>query len=143
MKQKVFLICGILSSMLYFAMNVFIPMLYESYDSASQTIRELSAIDAPPRSLWVALGALYTILVIAFGWGAMLSASNNRTLRIVGILLILYGIVGIFWPLGPMHKREVLAAGGGNISDTLHLVFSMITVLLMLLAMGFGAVSFG
>jgi hypothetical protein len=42
-----------------------------------------------------------------------------------------------------MHQREVLAAGGGTLSDTLHIVFTMITVPLMLLAMGFGAAAFG
>ena len=42
-----------------------------------------------------------------------------------------------------MHQREVLAAGGATLIDTLHIVFAMVTVLLMLLAMGFGAVAFG
>lgn len=34
------------------------------------------------------------------------------------------------------------AAGGGTLSDTLHIVFSMVTVPLMLLAIGFGAAAF-
>ncbi len=143
MKRKILLICGILSSLLYIAMNVFIPLLYEGYNSASQTVSELSAIDAPTRTLWVVLGTVYTLLVTAFGWGVWLSARDNHSLRVVGILLIIYGIVGIFWPLGPMHRREVLAGGGGNLSDIMHIVFTMITVPLMLLAMGFGAAAFG
>ncbi len=42
-----------------------------------------------------------------------------------------------------MHLREVLAAGGGTLTDTMHIVFAMVTVLLMLLAIGFGAAAFG
>lgn len=42
-----------------------------------------------------------------------------------------------------MHQREVLAAGGGSLTDTLHIVFTMVTVPLMLLVMGFGAAAFG
>jgi hypothetical protein len=42
-----------------------------------------------------------------------------------------------------MHQREVLAAGGGTLTDTLHIVFTMVTVPLMMLTIGFGAASFG
>jgi hypothetical protein len=42
-----------------------------------------------------------------------------------------------------MHQREVLAAGGATMTDTMHLVLAGITVLLFLLSLGFGAASFG
>jgi hypothetical protein len=58
MIRKTLLVCGILSSLLYVAMTVFIAMQWEGYSSASQTVSELSAIGAPTRSLWVALGAV-------------------------------------------------------------------------------------
>src|SRR5215203_1953205 len=103
MTRKILLVCGIVSSLLYVAMNVFVPMRWEGYSSASQTVSELSAIGASTRPLWVPLG--------------------------------------LAWP--PMHLREVLAAGGGTLTDTMHIVFAMVTVVLMLLAMGFGAVAFG
>ncbi len=143
MMRKILLISGILSSLLYVAMNVFVPMQWESYSSASQTVSELSAVGAPTRSLWVWLASLYTVLVIAFGWGVWQSADRNRSLRIAGGLLMAYGFIGIGWPFAPMHLREVLAAGGATASDTLHIVFTMVTVLLMLLAIGFGAAAFG
>jgi len=60
-----------------------------------------------------------------------------------GGLLATYGAIGIGWPLAPMHLREVLATGGSTLSDTMHIVFAMVTVLLMLLAVGFGAAAFG
>jgi hypothetical protein len=120
---------------------VFVPMQWEGYSSASQTISELSAIDAPTRSLWIPLGLAYTLLVTVFGWGVWQSAGPNRSLRIVGGLLIAYGLVGLGWP--PMHQRDVLAAGGGTLTDTLHIVWSIVTVLLMMLSIGFGATALG
>jgi hypothetical protein len=52
-------------------------------------------------------------------------------------------ILGVLWPLAPMHLREVLAAGRGTWTDTLHLVLGSVTVLVMLLAIGCAAATFG
>jgi hypothetical protein len=140
---RILLSFGILSSLLYLAMNIFVPLLYRGYSAVSQTISELSAVDAPTRPIWIVLGIVYTLLVAIFGWAVWQSAGNNRPMRTMGVLLILFGIIGLGWPLAPMHQREVLAAGGGNISDTLHIVFSIVTVLLMMLAIAFGSAAFG
>lgn len=137
MIRKILLICGILSSLLYVAMNVFMPLLYEGYSSVSQTVSELSAIGAPTRQLWVLLGTVYSLLVAAFGWGVRKSAGRNRFLRIVGVLLLINGICSLFWP--PMHLR----GAGFTLTDTMHIVWSIVTVLLMMLTIGFGAASFG
>ena len=137
MWRKVALVCGILSSLLYVAMNVVAAALYEGYDSASQTVSELSAIGAPTRPLWLLLAVPYTLLVAAFGWGVWLSAGRNRPLRAVGGLMITYGVIGLFWP--PMHPRGVEP----TLTDTMHIVFTVVTVLLMTLAIGFGAAVFG
>jgi hypothetical protein len=140
---KAFLVCGILSSLLYVAMTVFIAMQWEGYSSTSQTISELSAIGAPTRSLWLLPGAVYTILVTAFGWGVRTSGGRSRALRAVGGSIMAYGVLGLAWPFAPMHLREALAAGGGTLSDTMHIVLASVTVPLMLLAIGFGATAFG
>ena len=137
MARQALLVCGILSSLLYVGMNIFVPMLDAGYSSASQSVSELSAIGAPTRSLWVPLGLVYTLLVAAFGWGVRVSAGPNRPLRIVGGLLIAYGIIGVFWP--PMHLRGTEA----TLTDTLHIVWTFVTVILMMLAIGFGAAAFG
>ena len=50
---------------------------------------------------------------------------------------------GILWPFAAMHQREVLAAAGGTLSDTMHVVLGGVTVFLMFLAIGFGATAFG
>lgn len=139
MVRKVLLICGILSSLLYVAMNVFIPMQWEGYSSASQAVSELSAIGAPSRPLWVLLGTVYQVLAMAFGWGVWASAGRNRALRVVGGLLLAYGVVGLAAPFFPMHLRGAEL----TLTDTMHIVLTMVTVLLMLLAIGFGAAAFG
>ena len=141
MLRRALLVGGILSSLLYVAMNVFVPMQWPGYSSAAQTVSELSAIGAPTRPLWVPLGIAYTLLVAAFGWGVRISAGRNRPLRVAGDLMVVYGLIGLVWP--PMHQRHVLAAGGGTLTDTLHIAWAMVTVLLMLLAMSFGAAALG
>ena len=143
MLKKLLLVSGILSSLLYVGMTVFIAMQWEGYSSASQTISELSAIDAPTRSLWVPPAELYTALVTAFGLGVWISADRILALRIVGGLIVVYGALGLVWPFAPMHLREALAAGGGTLSDTMHIVLASVTVVLMMLAMAFAAATFG
>ena len=141
MTRRLLLFCGIAASLLYIAMNIFIPFLDKGYNWVTQTVSELSAVDAPTRSLWFPLGIIYTLLIAAFGWGVFRSADRKRSLRIVGILLIINGLIGLTW--SPMHQREGLAAGGGTFTDTWHLVMASVTVLLMFLTIGFGAVAFG
>jgi hypothetical protein len=135
--RQVLLISGILSSLLYVAMLVFIPLWWKGYSSVSQTVSELSAIGAPTRPLWVPFGILYTSLVTAFGWGVWASACRNRPLRIVGGLLVAYGIIGLAWP--PMHLRGTVF----TLTDTMHIVWATVTVLLMMVTIGFGAAAFG
>ena len=139
--QQVLLACGIISALLYTAMVVIVPMFWEGYSSASQSVSELSAIDAPTRSVWVSLGIAWTVLYGVFGWGVWLSARSNRALRWVGAVIIVAAIAGLFWP--PMHQREVLAAGGGTLTDTLHLAWTAVNGVFTLLAMGIGAAAFG
>jgi hypothetical protein len=141
--RKALLICGILSSLLYIGADILAATLYEGYSYTDQTISELSAIGAPTRSLLALTGTVYLFLVIAFGLGVWRSAGRNRALRITGILLVAYGLVGFAWPFAPMHQREVLAADGGTLSDTMHLVLSAVDSLLFLLIIGFGAAAFG
>jgi hypothetical protein len=143
MIRKILLICGIASSLLYVAMNIIGPMQYPGYSSVSQTISELSAFGVPSRPLWIPLGIAYDVLLIAFGLGVWKSAGSKRSLRIVGGLLVAFGAVGFLWPLASMHQREVIAAGGGTLADTMHLVLGGVSVLFMFLAIWFGSKAFG
>jgi hypothetical protein len=141
MSRRILLGCGVFASLLYVFATVFVALQWRDYSSASQTVSELSAIGAPTRSLWFSLAIPYTVLMAAFGYGVWMSADHSRPLRITGGVMVVYGVLGLFWP--PMHLREVLAAGGGTLTDTMHIVFAMVTVLLMMLAMAFGAAAFG
>ncbi|HUK21894.1 MAG TPA: DUF998 domain-containing protein [Gemmatimonadales bacterium] len=134
------LLCGTLSAVLYSVMLVAIPMRWPAYSSASQTVSELSAIDAPTRALWVPLGLVWTVLYGAFGVGVW-SVGSHRALRVAAGAIVLAGAIGIFWP--PMHQREVLAAGGATLTDTLHLVWTAVNGLLTLVAMGCTAAALG
>jgi len=140
-RRNALLVCGIVSSLLYGAMIGAIR--FEGYSRISQVPSELTAIGAPTRSLWMLLGAVYTVLVTAFGCGVWQSAGRNRALRIVGVLLLAYGSLGLLWPFAAMHQRDVLALGGGTLSDTMHVALGGVTFLLMFLAIAVGATAFG
>ena len=135
--RGVLLVCGIGSSLLYMAMNVLAPMRWPEYSWSSQTISELSAIDAPTRALWVPLGLVYTLLVAAFGLAVRAAGQENRRLLVAGNLIVTYALLGLYWP--PMHLRGV----EGSLTDTLHIAWSVATVLLMLLAIGYAAAALG
>jgi hypothetical protein len=135
--RTVLLACGILASLLYAAMLVVVPMRWEGYSSASQTVSELSAIGAPTRPLWVALAIVYTLLLAAFGWGVWRSAERSRSLRVAGGLLMASAVIGLFWP--PMHLRGIEP----TLTDTLHIVFAVIWNLLAVLTIVFAAAALG
>jgi hypothetical protein len=42
-----------------------------------------------------------------------------------------------------MHQRAVLAAGGGTLTDTMHIVWTIVTNVFFMLEIGFGAAAFG
>ena len=97
MARKSLLACGLASSLLYVAMNVFVPMQWDAYSSFSQTISELSAIDAPTRSVWVPLGIVYTfwswMVVSAYGtsknqwvWAVAANEAGKSAPASVGLL---------------------------------------------------------
>ena len=139
--RKALLACGIASSLLFGFMTWGIR--YEGYSPISQVPSELTAIGAPTRELWARLGWIYTVLLIAFGWGVWQSAGRRRSLRIAAGVILAFASLALLWPFAAMHRREVLAAGGATTSDTLHQVLGGVTVFLMFLLIGFGATAFG
>jgi hypothetical protein len=54
-RNKVLLVCGMVSSAWFFVINIIIPLQDKGYNIASQTVSELSAIEAPTRTLWIIL----------------------------------------------------------------------------------------
>lgn len=53
--------------------------------------------------------------------------------------MLAYAALGFVWPFAPMHLR----GAAFTLTDTMHIVLGGVTVLLFLLAMGFGAAAFG
>jgi hypothetical protein len=135
--KKSLIVCGILSSVWYVLINIYVPTRYEGYNISSFTVSELSAIGAPTRDLWVGLATLYPILFGAFGWGVIHAGERNRYLRIVGSLILFYSAFNLYWP--PMHQRGTPP----TLTDILHIAWAVVTILFMLALMGFGATALG
>ncbi len=135
--QRVLLACGIAAPALYVVMNIVGAIRFKGYSTVNQTVSELSAIGAPSRSLWLRFGILYGALLVAFGVGVWMVARGGRSLRIVGALLIADGLLGLAWP--PMHLR----GAGTSLTDAIHIVFTAVTVPIVLVAIGVGASALG
>ena len=143
MVRKALLLCGILASLLYVATDILAAMRWKGYSYTAQTVSELFAIGAPTRPFIVLRALAYDVLLIAFGFGVWGSASGKRVLRVAGGLLVGIGVVDLVGPFTPMHQRAVLAAGGGTLTDTMHIALASLDVLFILLIIGFGANAFG
>ena len=139
MLRKFLFVCGILAALLYVGSDLVAGMRWEGYSLSSQSISELRAIGAPTRPFLVPILALYSLCELAFGWGVWQTAGANRRLRIAGLLLMGLGLLDVAGPLFPMHLRGAT----GSLTDALHITVTIITVLLILLIIGFGATADG
>lgn len=136
---KFLLICGIVSSLLYIAADIFAAnFFYPGYSYTAHQVSELSAVGAPTRLLWIIMTGVWTPLVIAFAIGVWLSAGRKNLLRATSLLLVAFGVIGLSWVLfAPMHLRGTVALA----TDAMHIVFAGAQVLVMVLfiALGSGA----
>jgi len=99
----------------------------------AQSVSELRAIGAPTRHLLVPLLVIYSVLEITFGLGVWGAAGQKRASRITGVLLIGLGVVDlVVAPFFPMHLRGT----EGTLTDTMHIILTSVTVLLILLIIG-------
>jgi hypothetical protein len=133
--QKTLLLSGIIASVLYIGADILLGLSWHGYNFGSQAISELSAIGAPTRSLWIAMTFLFSPLITAFGIGIVKAAKKKRALRVAGILITIWGLLGFVWLFFPMHLRGAI----GSVTDTMHLVMSGVTVILMVTFIGFGS----
>lgn len=134
------LVCGILSTLLYIAAICIGAGKWDGYDSYSQTVSELIAIDAPSASIVIPLFVVYSILVFAFGTGIWLSAGSKKMLRAATLLIMAKEVLGLIATLfTPMHLRGIEVSA----TDSMHALLTMLGVLLcMLPAIILGALSF-
>lgn len=133
--RQLLLLCGILSSLLYIGADIISGANWKGYSYTSQTISELMAISAPSRPVSIPLFIIYDMLVIAFGIGILMLVAQKR-LYFTGGLIVGIGISGLVTTLFfPMHMR-----GYDPIyTDTMHVILTGVTTVLIMLAMGFGA----
>jgi hypothetical protein len=131
------LLCGILSSLLYVALNVAGALSWSAYSLSSQSVSELLAIGAPSRAVALSLGLGYDLALVAFGLGVRASAGHRRGLHAVAWLLMAIGVLGLFWP--PMHMRGTAF----SLTDALHIAFASLVVVLTMAAVAFGAGALG
>jgi hypothetical protein len=138
MLKKIWLGCGILSSLLYVAIDGLAALRYPGYHSyLSQAISELGAVGAPTKELVQRLFIAYDALLIAFGLALWASSDRKRALRFIGALLIGIAVVGAMTP--PMHVRGT----GGPSGDLPHIVLTGVIVLFILSAIAIGASLYG
>jgi hypothetical protein len=137
MVRRILLGCGILSALLYFAGDVWLSLGYPGYSYLHHTISELNAIGAPIRPASIVFGLAGYALLIAFGVGIWMSAAGSRSLRLVGVVLAGLGAFS-FWalPFASMQLR-------GTPQEGPHLVTAIVPLILLLVAMGFGATASG
>jgi len=138
--QRALVACGILSSALFFVTDIAAAILTRGYSYFSQNSGELFATGAPTRGLLVILYSIYNLLVVLFGVGIWTSASYRTSLRFTGLLLVAYALAGqarlLFFPMhGGAEERAI--------SDNMNIIFTGLIVLLVLLAVGYGASAFG
>lgn len=141
--QKGLLTSGIVASILYVIINIIVPSQWPAYNSITQTVSELSAVEAPTRILWIVLCTPYTLLMIAFALGVENASAGNRWLRTAGNLLFIYGMLSALWPFAPMHARETLQAGGSTFSDAMHITLGAVTEVIYLFVLGLTAAALG
>jgi len=132
MPRSALLACGVLSSLLYVATDIFGALTWQGYHYASQAISELGAIGAPSRPYVSPLFLAYDLLLIAFGIGVRRGAGRASRLRVTGGALIAIGAVGLVATQFPMQMRGTPPA----LTDTMHIVLTAATVLCILLAAG-------
>jgi hypothetical protein len=139
MTRKWLLICGILSSLVYVAADVLGGIWLEGYSHMSQAVSELSAIGSASRPIVVPLLMAHSVLVIAFGFGIRSSADRKRALLVAGSLMIALGLLDLtayFWPMNPRGTERTL-------TDTIHIIGTAVTVLVIVLAIAFSGRAFG
>jgi hypothetical protein len=134
--QQALLICGILSSCLYVATDIFAALHYKGYNYAAQGVSELNAVGAPTRPFTLPLFTLDNVLLLAFGACVWTLAGRNRALRFTAALLAADAVVG---QLGLQFFNMDPRVAGRTPRTAMHEMVTGVEVLVILSAIGCGA----
>ena len=124
---RVLLACGVLSSAVYVASDVVGALSYPGYDYAAQAISEMSAVGAPTTKLLAPFYRVFSFLFVAFAAGVWLKGSAGSYLRRSAAFMAGVAVVGIGLSVFPMNPR----GAERTLSDTMHLLFSGATMMLL------------
>ena len=133
------LLCGAASSLVYVSSDLVGALSYPGYDYQAQAISEMSAAGAPTAELLAPFYTAFSILFAAFAAGVWIAAGERKSLRWSAGLLIAVAALGVAWAFFPMSMR----GAGRTTADTMHLLLSGLTMLLLAGAVGTGAAAFG
>lgn len=137
--QATLLVGGLVSSLLYIALDLITAARYPGYSIRDQVISELSATGAPTAGLWSAMSPAYGLLFIGFGIAVLRAGASNRALRNTGMLLLTMAATGVFWAFVPMHQRGTELTW----QDAGHQILGAVSLALMVSFTTTGAFAFG
>jgi len=138
MARRAWLVCGVISSVVYLAaIDVLAPYLHPDYHAyTSQMVSELFALGAPTRAPLVLPMVLYNLLVFAFGAGVWASAARRRARGLTAAALLGYGACSTAGLLiAPMELRAV----GVSQQTLLHIWVTVVQGVFIALVLVFGA----
>ena len=139
--QRILLICGVVSSLLYVGTDLLAALFFGDYHSfTSQAISELMAVGAPTERFVDPLFLLNGVFMIAFTCGVWRAAGRNRVQRASAGFLLASAVIGM---TGPVLFEMDLRGSGGSRRDLLHIALTAVIVLLILSAIGVGAFARG
>jgi hypothetical protein len=131
MARRLWLTCGVLAAVVYAVVDASLSTAFGDYSYISQTVSELSAIGSFTRDFAVPLFLAHSVLQLLFGWGVWRVAADSPGLRQAGVLLAAIGVLDLMAPMAPMHAR----GAEPSFTDVLHIALTMVTALLIVLAM--------
>lgn len=136
MVRKALLTCGILAALVWMGTDIFAGLRYEGYNYPFDPISGLSAVGAPTRQLVASVGAIFTILKIAFACGIWMSAAYSRPLKITAGLLFTSGFADVAASFFPWDPSDSL----GTFTNIMHgILAGVVAMPAFMLSMGFGA----
>ena len=137
-RRRTLLASGLVSSLLYAAIDLLAGLSYEGYSFYSQTISELGAIGAPQPPWLLPLFLTYNVLVVAFAVAVILEGRRtNPRLSRVGWLLLGYIVVGSGTAIFPVHVR-----GTATFADELpHIITGMAAIAVIVATMAAGSLA--
>ena len=140
MLKRWLLFCGIFAPLVRVVADILAAIWYPGYSFWNHTMSQLAAIGAPTRAFQLVLLAVFDVLITAFGGGVWISAGKKLSLRIAGILIVLFGITGLIALAFPQTAMQL---NGGIEAQNVHIFVTAASVVLIILFIGFGAAAYG